>query len=182
MNGNISTSHSSKTTSGIIKKAAALLALIVVSIFFLWLLNRDSSDNDQTAAASRSGDRPMSENALMEGLEDAARAALTAEPVNGSVTKRPDFVSELEWQVLQNTARKRSGKNDIELTRLVNKLLFAKKWEAWLASKGDTMRRKTLATRLTAMIPEQVRSRSLDPAEAKKIEAELHAEMNKSGH
>jgi hypothetical protein len=162
-----------KKKSGVIKTGAALLAAIIVSAVLLRLLSKDGSVNVQTAPAMRSGEEPMNEKELLKGLEDAARAAFAARPIAGTVTKRPDFVSELEWRVLRNAVMRHSGKDADELTRLVNKLLFAKKWEAWLASAGDAARRKTLAGQLLAMIPAQVSSRSLDPAEAEKIKADL---------
>lgn len=103
---------------------------------------------------------------------EAAQAAIEAEPVNGRVSQRPEFVSEVEWEVLQEVAGRHS-EMDQQLTHLVNKLLFYKKREAWLAPGMDPARRRVLAGDLLAMIPEQVDEKAVDPALADQLARSL---------
>ncbi|MBU1171998.1 MAG: hypothetical protein KKD44_20780 [Proteobacteria bacterium] len=111
----------------------------------------------------------------------AAQAALSGKPVSGVVTQRPDFVSQLEWQVLQGVA-KTGPESDTQLTHLVNKLLFTKKQEAWqslIASKGDPERRHLLAKQLIDMIPDQVNDKAMGPDQADKMKRELMDDLNR---
>jgi hypothetical protein len=102
----------------------------------------------------------------------AARAAIDAEPVDGTLSVRPEFVSELEWKVLQDAADQ-NPEMDQRLTHLVNKLLFFKKRKAWMAAATDAARRRKLARELLAMIPAQVSEQAIDPAFADKLERDL---------
>ena len=96
---------------------------------FLWL-NRDSPATAQNDSILQLEGKSMSETEVVRDLEIAASAAITAKPITGMVTQRPDFVSELEWQILRNAASQRAKDSGKELSDLVNKLLFAKKKEA----------------------------------------------------
>jgi hypothetical protein len=112
----------------------------------------------------------------------AAEAALKERPLVGSVTERPEFVSEIEWQVLNEASerRKNSGLKNDGLTPLINKLLFAKKWDAWRTFKistGNPTLRRDLAAQLLDMIPGQVRDLSLDSEQAKKMSSELTEDL-----
>ena len=102
----------------------------------------------------------------------AARAAIKAKPIDGNVSRRPEFVSEVEWEVLKDAA---SDNPEVEkqLTRLVNKLLFYKKRDAWIAPTTDAARRKGLAEELLVMLPAQVDEKAVDPAFAEKLERDL---------
>jgi hypothetical protein len=103
---------------------------------------------------------------------EAAQAAIEAKPVNGRVSRRPEFVSEVEWEVLQDVAGRHS-EMDQQLTHLVNKLLFYKKREAWLTPAMEPGRRRVLAGDLLAMIPEQVDEKAVDPALADQLAHDL---------
>jgi hypothetical protein len=102
----------------------------------------------------------------------AARAAIDAEPVDGMVSVRPEFVSELEWEVLQEAADQYPGM-DKRLTHLVNKLLFFKKRKAWMTTATEAARRRQLARELLAMIPAQVIEKAIDSDFADKLEHDL---------
>lgn len=90
------------------------------------------------------------------------------------ITAKPDYVSDIEWQVLQGVAQQHA-EPDKELTRLVNKLRFTKELELWHtmeASAGNT-RRTALANRLIHEIPERVASKDMDVFEARKLQETL---------
>jgi len=166
-NREMSQIHSDPKKARIIKWVAALSAVVVMAAALLWWLNRDSSVNARIDSVPQSGEKTMSETDLVKGQEAAARAALAGKPITGTVTQRPEFVSEFEWQVLQNFAGKKPNSGGKQLTDLVNKLLFAKKREAWIASPHDSTRRQVLAQQLLEMIPAQVEGRApreQDPA------------------
>ncbi|HCT41007.1 MAG TPA: hypothetical protein DF427_07520 [Moraxellaceae bacterium] len=96
------------------------------------------------------------------------------------ITAKPDYVSDIEWQVLQGVAQQHA-EPDKELTRLVNKLRFTKELELWHtmeASAGNT-RHTALANRLIHEIPERVASKDMDVFEARKLqEILLEATIN----
>ena len=50
----------------------------------------------------------MSKKEIIDAQEVAAVAAIPGKTVSGTVTQRPDYVSEIEWQVLQNVTRQTS--------------------------------------------------------------------------
>ncbi|HPS79252.1 MAG TPA: amino acid permease, partial [Thermoanaerobaculaceae bacterium] len=65
----------------------------------------------------------------LSGGQLAAVAAIPGKTVSGTVKQRPDYVSEIEWQVLQNVTKNQPD-SDKKLTDLVNKMLFIKKKQA----------------------------------------------------
>ena len=90
------------------------------------------------------------------------------------ITEKPDYVSDIEWQVLQGVAQQHA-EPDKELTRLVKKLHFTKELELWHtmeASAGNT-RRLALANTLLNDIPERVASKDMDVFEARKLQETL---------
>lgn len=111
-------------------------------------------------------------------LAEAAKSVPDAEMFEGAVIQRPPFVSEFEWDLLQAAAG-RSPDQEKELTHLVNKLLFFKKYELWksfLASERDTATRHTLAREVLTMIPKLVKV--LGPEQTQEMTNELLADLN----
>ncbi len=155
----------------------AVLAAAILLTGLALMLNRTKSVTGKDDPVIQVGDKSMSETDIMKDLEVAAAIAVEAQPVSGTIDERPGFVSEFEWHILKNVAGQRSGESAGELTNLINKLLFAKKREAWLASSGDAQQRRALAGQLLEMIPAQLRINALDVAEAKKFEGELRADL-----
>jgi hypothetical protein len=142
---------------------------------------RDDNDHGQDApsiepeplAGAPSTQAPESDLEDVKAQQaEAARFAIEAKPVSGPLSGRPQFVSELEWEVLLN-ATGGHPEMDEQMTHLVNKLLFFKKRKAWMATTMDAPRRKRLAGELLAMIPAQVSGRAIDPAFADKLEHDL---------
>ncbi len=166
----------------IIKWTAPLLTAAVFALALAWRLGGDDYSDAQSDSEIQVGDKAMSRARILKDLEASAEAAVAAGPVTGTLTNRPDFVSEFEWQVLQNAAARLPNESGRELTTLVNKLLFAKKKEAWLASAGDTALRKDLARQMLEMIPAQVQNRAMDPVAARNLERELQADLTVGAH
>lgn len=177
------------TTGSIRWCLAAVPAAVFIIVLLIWLnridsvahLPGESSQADikpQQAQTQPSPETPLPEKShiepeLMKAQQaQAARAAIKAKPIDGNVSQRPEFVSEVEWEVLKDAA----GNNpevEKELTHLVNKLLFYKKREAWIAPTTDAARRRVLAGELLAMLPAQVGEKAVDPAFAEKMERDL---------
>lgn len=109
----------------------------------------------------------------------AAALQLGQKPVSGPVSTRPDFVSEMEWQVLQGVADQavaRGLDREKEMTRLVNDLRFNKLLEQWGASTV-TATRHALAWQLLDEVPAHVGAGELDHAAARKLQQQLLADV-----
>lgn len=119
----------------------------------------------------------MTEKEVVDVQKAAALAAIPGKPVSGPVTKRPDFVSEIEWQVFQNVIKNQPDGGEELLTDLVNKLLFFKKREAWLSAEEGTVQRKDLARELLGMIPEQLKLNSISPSIATEMKTEIALDL-----
>ena len=114
----------------------------------------------------------MSKKGIIDAQEVAAVAAIPGKTVSGTVKERPDYVSEIEWQVLQNVTRKQPN-SEKKLTDLINKMLFIKKKQAWLDAGENTDQRRQLARQLLDMIPEQLAIEAIDSETAKEMETKL---------
>ena len=179
--------------SGMKTIIALTLAVLCMMIALLWLQKSDGvtsvipgimegEKQEIRISQEKTGnagevETDMDQDALQRGLEEAAKAAVNAHPVEGTVTDRPEFVSEIEWRVLQNVARVQKGNSDRNLRNYVNKLLFAKKQQALSDNAVDPSQRRHLARQIIGMIPSQVDEGLLDPQEARKVENELESEL-----
>ena len=179
--------------SGMKTIIALTLAVLCMMIALLWLQKSDGvtsvipenmEGEKQETGISQEKTRnagevetDMDQEALRQGLEEAAKAAVTARPVEGTVTDRPGFVADIEWRVLQNVSRVQKGNSDRNLRNYVNKLLFAKKQQALSDNAVDPSQRRDLARQIIGMIPSQVDEGLLDPQEARKVENELESEL-----
>ena len=111
--------------------------------------------------------------------QQAAAAQVVAhapamKPITGPVTARPEFVSEMEWQMLKGVAQQNPAP-EAELTRLVNKLRFMKQLELWqsMEHSTDMAKRQVLAEQLLDDLPQRVANADLDKPEAQKLQASL---------
>lgn len=151
-----------------------LTAGVMMIAGLLYWYYGNNENIDEPVFANQSLAVHMNEKEIMDAQKNAAIAAISGKTVSGTVTQRPDYVSEPEWQVLQNVSRQNP---DINLTNLVNKMLFIKKKEAWLSSGENTAQRRQLARQLLDMIPEQLEIESIDSATAKEMERKLAADL-----
>lgn len=153
--------------------AALITAVVMITGFLYWWNGSDDNMKDP-ASATQTVASNLSEKQIIDAQELAAMAAIPGKTFTGAVTERPDYVSEMEWQVLQNVARQNP---DVHLTDLVNKMLFIKKKQAWIDAGENTGLRRQLAAELLEMIPQQLAAEAIDAATAEEMEAELHADL-----
>lgn len=143
-------------------------AVMLAGILYWW--NGSDENMENSAFATQTVASNMSEKQIIDGRELAALAVIPGKTVSGTVTERPDYVSEMEWNVLQNVARQNP---DVKLTDLVNKMLFIKKKQAWLDAGENTDLRRQLARQLLDMIPQQLATEAIDSETAKEMETKL---------
>lgn len=178
------------------KQWFALLALIgaAMAAVLWWWSHRDDAALSEPVTASAPApeavalDKPVAsvqppaampttEAAMMAQQVAAAQVVERApamKPITGPVTARPEFVSEMEWQMLKGVAQQ-NPTPDAELTRLVNKLRFMKQLELWqsMEHSNDMAKRQLLAEQLLDDLPQRVVNADLDKPEAQKLQASL---------
>lgn len=95
-------------------------------------------------------------------------------PIKGPVRERPEFVSELEWQMLKGVTQQ-AGDPDKEMTRLVNFLRFNKQLELLesMHNSPDKAKRKEIADQLLEELPTRITNSEMDMKEAQRIMNEL---------
>ena len=170
--------HNNTNGNGVRKKIVIIVLIAGVAIIagLLYWLNGNDENIEEPVSVMQSNTLNMSEKEFSNAQEIAAMAAIPGKTVSGTVTKRPDYVSEMEWEVLQNVARQNP---DVHLTDLVNKMLFIKKKTAWLEAEENSDQRRQLAKQLLEMIPGQLEIEAIDPATAKEMETMLNADLMK---
>ena len=156
---------------------STLVVGVVLMVGLLYWYNRNGENPVQPVLPVKSAADNMQEKEITSAQEIAAMAAVAGKKVSGKVTQRPDYVSEIEWQVLQKVAGNQPDGNGEQLTGLVNKLLFNKKKEAWLAAGEKTAERRQLARQLLDMLPEQLESEAIDAETVKELEAQFNADL-----
>jgi hypothetical protein len=168
---------------------AVLLAVVAIALA-AWQMGRDAPDDARMGPAVAAVPAPQAPALMVPGLDTtrvaaqqvaaagAAARAVGVKPASGHIAERPDFVSAVEWLVLQGVARK-SADSDMELTHLVNNLRFSKQLELWrsLAGSADTAQRHAIAGQLLNDIPDRVRGNDLDLAGAQQLQADLLADL-----
>lgn len=175
------------------KKSTARIAIIIgvviaITIIAVLVRNKDRSGGIpepgsqviEDAAPEQSSIKEMSQTDIEEAQRLAAAAAVTGKPVSGTVQERPDFVSEIEWEVFRNVVNNQPKRDDTQLTTLVNKLLFYKKKEAWEASGAATAQRRELARDLLEMLPSMKKGDHITPKEADQLERELYNDLGRA--
>ncbi len=155
------------------KIIAAMLvtgALIIAGLVYWsgWVKSEDSVEPYPSFSST------LTENERKAAAQETATAVLTGTTVSGTLTQKPDYVTELEWQVLQNVAKQNPSAN---LTDLVNKMLFLKKKQAWLSAREHSAERKLLARQLLEMIPAQLAAETIDSQTAQEMEGQLQTEL-----
>lgn len=160
--------------------ALAALALVFVALVIVKL--RDAAGDGDAVRNTPVIDTPQALESLTQAQvelmqQQAAQAAAEATglpPLQGPVTERPGYVSEVEWYILREVAAQ-GPDPDATLTRLVNKLRFSKQVELWQQATGA--QRTALAQQLLADIPSQVKQGDLDRATAQQLQAQLLGEL-----
>lgn len=149
---------------------ALVLSVTVVNTPQLMLTEHD--DNRSAAPVAEKSNTTEQEQRFDDAM--TMQQLLTLKPLTGKLTQRPDFVSPLEWQVLQGVSHQQAN-SDQELTRLVNNLRFNKQlsgWQSPLTSASATQRQQ-LAQQLLAEIPVHVALQELSIDDGKKLQQQL---------
>ncbi len=117
--------------------------------------------------------------ALKAELETAAMAIDQARDLapEGPVHTRPDYVSPMEWMVLQGVANQHANA-ERELSRMVHFLRFNKQLERWegLSAGGDPALRRALASSLVTDLPARVGQGDLSASDARTLLMRLLAD------
>lgn len=177
------------------KQWFALLTLIgaAMAAVLWWWSHRDDAGATEPVTASATAQEtvakpqalvpqpaaamPSTEAGMMAQQAAAAQVVARApamKPITGPITERPEFVSEMEWQMLKGVSQQ-NPTPDAELTRLVNKLRFMKQLELWqsMEHSNDMAKRQLLAEQLLDDLPQRVTNADLDKPEAQKLQASL---------
>ena len=170
-----------------IRKWITPIILVVVVVLVGWWYSKPASTLSPDAAGVTATDNAHAD-AMTGNAEEIRQQQLVAaeaaaqyvgrQPFSEPVRQRPDFVSPLEWQVLQGVAAK-SDTPDQTLMALVNHLLYAKQYEAWqsLDDKTQADRRQELARQLLNEIPALVDDETMSLSEAQQVQHELLASL-----
>lgn len=166
-----------------------LVALVAGAALFWWPLSDspEATHGPSPDTAATPGDTARTEEGgeqypeLTRQQEQAARAVehqLGEPELSGPVTERPDFVSPMEWRVLKSVAAGKAD-SDRELTRLVNRIRFAKLREHWDTLKGSDQadRRHAIARQLLEDIPQRVDQQEMDKSQAQQLQQQLLADL-----
>lgn len=95
-------------------------------------------------------------------------------PIEGTVRTRPDFISDMEWNMLQATA-KTNPNPDSELNHLVNLLRFNKMVEQYQSTEMPLSPedKQKLATQLLAELPNFVKTGDVGQSDARELKNQL---------
>ncbi len=125
------------------------------------------------------GDGSTELAALKAELNTAAMAIDQSSGVvpEGPVRSRPDYVSPMEWMVLQGVANQHANAEQ-ELSRMVHFLRFNKQLERWegLNAGSDPVLRHALASSLVTDLPTRVQQGDLSAADARSLLMRLLAD------
>jgi hypothetical protein len=102
----------------------------------------------------------------------------TPEPVAAAPMNRPDYLSDMEWTMVQSVANQAKDPQ-AELTRLVNAVRFNKQLEMWqdLPADADPAKRRVLARALLDDLPERVKAGNYGLADAKGMADKMVADI-----
>lgn len=163
--------------------ALILMTMVIVLLVLAlsWPVISDSQPNQHSKTSAMPALSTKAKAGQPSIASDSApeiNPLLLLKPLTGPLTQRPDFVSVMEWQVLQGVAGQQAD-SDQQLTRLVNNLRFNKQLAAWrsqLATKATTQRQQ-LAQLILADIPAHVALQELTLDEAKSLQQQLLADI-----
>jgi hypothetical protein len=143
------------------------------------------SDGFQREATSEEKTEIESIKAQQAQASAAMESQLTPEPVAAAPMTRPDYISDMEWTMLQGVANQAKDPQ-AELTRLVNSLRFNKQLEMWqdLPADADPGKRATLARALLDDLPERVKMGNFGLNDAKTMAEQMvkDVEPNEAKH
>jgi len=179
-------------SSGRMKWRLAGGAVVALLIGALWR-SEDVPPTPSQPMVSLTGSAPVTFAPPSAGMGDGATelAALKAElntaalaidqssgaAPEGPVRERPDYVSPMEWMVLQGVANQHANA-ERELSRMVHFLRFNKQLERWegLNAGGDPALRRALASALVTDLPTRVQQGDVAASDARTLLMRLLAD------
>lgn len=169
------------------KWTAMVLAALPLALALAWWGRSDRLESPLAPLAERAAlpqpeaVPPSSPEAVLAppdpalvAMQHAAAQALATQPapppVKGIVSERPDYVSLMEWTLLQAVARQHLHP-EAELTRLVNALRFNKQLERWqdAALSLPPAERQALARSLLDDLPSRIQHGDMDLPSARRV-------------
>lgn len=140
-----------------------------------------ASSASNTPVAIEPHQQAINEQPLMSATQLQAQQQTVAQmvadqpllqPITGDIQTRPDFVSKIEWSMLQAAAGQHAQPSK-ELTRLVNTLRFHKMLETWQNNaRMERMQRQALAAQLLQEVPAQLKQGNLPETEVRDLQAQ----------
>ncbi len=169
-------------------KAATGVGLIVAAVGIALFLSPHIQPNNVDAKTTELKSVVVEQNNnaddarnddLVEQQENVAQQALNQigrEEYQGELNARPAFISPMEWQVLESVAARHEDPAQ-ELTRLANRLRFAKLREQWdkIAAQNNTQMQKTLGNQLLNDLPHRIANQEMDKGHAQALQTEILA-------
>jgi hypothetical protein len=141
-------------------KIITLLSISTIMLISVWIYSVVTK-NDLTAPVTAVKDVAVISNNTL----------LNVKPVV-QVSERPTYITEMEWQVLQQIAQQKSPAEPA-LVHLVNNLRFVKQVELWHSLVKTNPEGQALAELLLRDIPTRVQQQDLDLQQAQQLQQEL---------
>lgn len=145
-------------------KIITLLLITSIMLIGVWIYSVVTK-NDLTAPVT------FQHTAVKDVAVISNNTLLNAKPVV-QVSERPTYITEMEWQVLQQIAQQKSPAEPA-LVHLVNNLRFVKQVELWHSLVKTNPEGQALAELLLRDIPTRVQQQDLDLQQAQQLQQEL---------
>ena len=159
---------------------AVTVALCMAAWGAWWLIQSPAAEGDHSGGGALAGNvapsvvdpGQLAEVRAIESQQAAAASVVAREPevkpVDRHLSERPDYVSPMEWAMLQGVAQQDADPPKA-LARLVNSLRFTRQMELWedMAAMPDkAAKRRRLAVQLLDDLPNRVAHGDLALADA----------------
>ncbi|MDO8415308.1 MAG: hypothetical protein Q7S87_03755 [Agitococcus sp.] len=145
-------------------KIIALLSITAIMFISVWIYSVVTK-NDLAAPVT------LQHTAVKDVAVISNNTLLNARPVV-QVSQQPTYITEIEWQVLQQIAQQKSPTEEA-LVHLVNNLRFVKQVELWHSLVKTNPEAQALAELLLTDIPTRVQQQDLDQQQAQQLQQEL---------
>lgn len=172
-------------TSGRALRPRLLWMLVLAALVGLWRIGALWDEpQDKTLAKPRPSQVPLSASATVAGPapSTASTAALpsharaSAPPLDNyrTLTRKPDALSESEWQAMR-TAAAQSNNPEHELARMADYVVFQKRFMQWQggAATMDAKQRASLGQALLDEMPTKVAQGVLAAQQAIQIQSQI---------
>lgn len=125
--------------------------------------------------------KKLSESAVREQQTKAFYAAslqLGVKDIEYPVSSRPEFISPLEWEILQRVSENEED-SEQALVNYINHIRFAKQEELWeqLVDTQEVEKRYALAEQLLSNIPSRVKNNNISVRHAQGLQMKLLSDL-----